>query len=1089
LPTSLYEAVQERIKGFDFKRLFIEDLLWNHFQGRPLEANVEGTKYVLTPVAQRGMAVYECVPDSYTEFPKYSVRRRIDAIVSKTAREHIIIFHDSAKTVQIWQWVRREAGKPSACREQIYYSGQSGDALAQKVRGIAFGLDDEANVTATVARVGSAFDVEKVTRKFYDEFKTEHDAFLKFVTGIPGEKLPRWYASVMLNRLMFVYFIQKKGFLVGNQDYLAKKLLESKSRGRDKFYREFLCRLFFDGFAKFEDVRDVETHRLLGAVPYLNGSLFVRHQIEAQHGDAITIPDAAFERIFRFFEEWDWHLDDRPSRSGREINPDVLGYVFEKYINQKDMGAYYSKEDITEYISKNTIIPALFDMARASCRIAFDGEHTIWQLLTVDSDRYMHAAALHGLDNKLPDSVSAGVGDVSKRGDWNKAAPPEYALPTETWREIVARRTHAESVRAKLFGGDVRSVADLITYNLDIRRFAEEVIADCEGPELLRAFYYAIRGISVLDPTCGSGAFLFAALNILERLYDTCLVRMQAFVDDADRSSDAQAVDRYRDFRDTLAEMNDKARHPSPRYFILKSIVLNNLYGVDIMEEATEICKLRLFLKLVSQVSPGDKIEPLPDIDFNIRAGNTLVGFATEEELIRVLGSRLDFENSLDAIKERAELAENAYGRFREMQTGASSSSELDAAKRDVRSRLEELRSELNVHLAAEYGVKASDRKKFAAFQQTFQPFHWFVEFYGIMRCGGFDVIIGNPPYVEYKKVKGTYSLLADFQPYATNLYAACSYRSVCLKNVNGYASFVVPVSLASTDRMQPLRTLLTSDHALYHISFSTRPDKLFDGAEQRLTIYIQCPGRAGALYSGGYRKWYSEERPYLFDTIDFVETAPMKNRHEIWPKIRGAQELALFAALAACKRLGETGVLASDSVLYYKNTGIRYFSTVTLNAPKCWINGKRAPSSRETTLRVAAKYKHAVHAYLISSLFFYFYQATSNCRDLNPSDIVLSPFPALDKALEELNRLSREAESEYKSKAKMIRMNNKKTGLVEIESMTPATAKGTIDKIDRALGRAVGLSNELIDYVVNLDVKYRMGADALGEGVEDELA
>ena len=67
-------------------------------------------------------------------------------------------------------------------------------------------------------------------------------------------------------------------------------------------------------------------------------------------------------------------------------------------------------------------------------------------------------------------------------------------------------------------------------------------------------------------------------------------------------------------------------KHPNQEYYALKSIVLNNLYGVDIMDEAVEICKLRLFLKLVAQLQSFDQIEPLPDIDFNIRAGNTLVG-------------------------------------------------------------------------------------------------------------------------------------------------------------------------------------------------------------------------------------------------------------------------------------------------------------------------------------------------------------------------------------------------------------------------------------------------------------------------------
>ena len=171
----------------------------------------------------------------------------------------------------------------------------------------------------------------------------------------------------------------------------------------------------------------------------------------------------------------------------------------------------------------------------------------------------------------------------------------------------------------------------------------------------------AITRVSILDPTCGSGAFLFAALTILEPLYEACLERMQAFVDEAHSvygaprphtassgelalqgaekhtaSSGELALQgqtsrsRYPDFRKILARI---AQHPNRRYFILKSIIINNLYGVDIMDEAVEICKLRLFLKMVAQIDDGKQIEPLPDIDFNIQAGNTLVGYATYEEV------------------------------------------------------------------------------------------------------------------------------------------------------------------------------------------------------------------------------------------------------------------------------------------------------------------------------------------------------------------------------------------------------------------------------------------------------------------------
>src|SRR5579863_5334658 len=162
-----HQNIQSRLQAFDFTGLFTQELMWNHYVTRDLVLTIDGVTYALKPVAERGMAVFECVPPTDAQFPNYATRRKIDTQVSQTAREHIIIFHDNANTTQVWQWVKREAGKPSASREQIFYKGQSGDALVQKIQGIAFGLEDEPNVAESVAKVGGAFDVEKVTKKFY----------------------------------------------------------------------------------------------------------------------------------------------------------------------------------------------------------------------------------------------------------------------------------------------------------------------------------------------------------------------------------------------------------------------------------------------------------------------------------------------------------------------------------------------------------------------------------------------------------------------------------------------------------------------------------------------------------------------------------------------------------------------------------------------------------------------------------------------------------------------------------------------------------------------------------------------------------
>ena len=207
---------------------------------------------------------------------------------------------------------------------------------------------------------------------------------------------------------------------------------------------------------------------------------------------------------------------------------------------------------------------------------------------------------------------------MAQRTGWNRTAPEEYALPTEIWREAIDRHQRYRAVKAKLAAGEVHEVNDLVTLNLNIRQFAQDVIQFSEGPELLRAIWKAIEKVSVLDPTCGSGAFLFAALNILKPLYEACLQRMRGFVEDLEAAGHTPSQE-VRGLQRTILE--ESRRHPKQDYFILKAIIVNNLFGVDIMEEAVEICKLRLFLKLVAQVESQDRIEPLPDIDFNIRAG------------------------------------------------------------------------------------------------------------------------------------------------------------------------------------------------------------------------------------------------------------------------------------------------------------------------------------------------------------------------------------------------------------------------------------------------------------------------------------
>ena len=718
---------RQYLKESEFENLFTQELGWDHHT-QTLSVTVDETAYQLTAIAQkRGMIVFEC-PAVGTDgrIPDYATRRKIQKQVAKSVHEHFIIYTDTEKTTDIYQWVKRQQGKPDACREHRYNRDEhSGESLIQKLRTITFSLEEEEQLTLfeVTERVGTAF-AEKVTNKFYKRFEKEHEAFLKFLNGIPDEEMQKWYVSVMLNRLMFIYFIQKKSFLDNDPNYLHTKLTESQANGTNRYYKDFLCPLFFEGFAKPEDERSREVQRLLGKIPYLNGGIFQKHQLETLHGENIEIPDKAFEQLFSFFEQYQWHLDDRPLKNDNEINPDVLGYIFEKYINQKQMGAYYTKEDITEYISKNTIIPFLFDKARSACKIAFEGDASVWKLLQEDPDRYIYDAVKKGVELDLPEHIDAGINDVSKRADsWNTLTSEEYALPTEIWRETVARRQRYETVRAKLANGEINDINDLITYNLNIRQFAQDVIENCEGPELLRAFWKAITEVTILDPTCGSGAFLFAALNILEPLYEACLDRMQVFLDEVDRISESRPSRRYSDFREVLERIR---QHPNREYFVLKSIIINNLYGVDIMDEAVEICKLRLFLKMVAQLEDVKKIEPLPDIDFNIQAGNTLVGYATYDEVKKAVESKLDFDDTMQRIQEKAEDVEQLFTLFRQQQTELGGTV-TPAEKQMLQDKLKALEDELNGYLAGEYKVDPKQSiclPRLVNFTQTFPLVH-----------------------------------------------------------------------------------------------------------------------------------------------------------------------------------------------------------------------------------------------------------------------------------------------------------------------------------------------------------------------------
>jgi hypothetical protein len=599
--------------------------------------------------------------------------KRVRSWAGPTTHENLILFVDSGKSVHatqsLWLWVKREGSKRFP-REHLYVKGQPGDLFISKISGIVVDineLDDQGHfpLAQLVDRMKSALDVERVTKKFFKEYDAQRLVFVELIQGIPDERERRWYASALMNRLMFVWFLQRKHFLDGgNASYLTDKLAESQRRGKDGFYTGFLQALFFEGFAKPPEQRTSDAKRLIGDIRYLNGGLFIPHRLERDYGPAIRVPDAAFENLFSLFSAYSWNLNDTPGGLDNEINPDVLGYIFEKYINQKAFGAYYTRPEITEYLCERTIHRLL--LARINTENPFD--------LPIASARKFHSVA------DLLMQLDAGL-----------------------CRELLTK-----------------------------------VLPD----------------LKLLDPACGSGAFLVAAMKTLINIYSAVIGRIK-FLND-------------KGLTEKLKQW--EAEHKSLAYFIKRTIITDNLFGVDIMEEASEIAKLRLFLALVASAQAVEQLEPLPNIDFNIVTGNSLVGLLkvdAEKFAEQQSGYMADmFRKSYQQVLDEKNRLIDTYRHTASWAGGM----DLSALKANIEQHRREAQITLDELLLDQWskagirfeeatwdsakGKEGKPKKRNLAIAdiEALQPFHWGFEFDEILnKRGGFDAIITNPPWEIFK--------------------------------------------------------------------------------------------------------------------------------------------------------------------------------------------------------------------------------------------------------------------------------------------------------------------------------------------------
>ncbi|MEY3219892.1 MAG: hypothetical protein RIT27_1249 [Pseudomonadota bacterium] len=667
------KSTRDHLQAFDFINLFVEDLGWNRPKNKnkfPFQIQEE-TFYRQEIAELSGVVVYEItspnglIPDSKT-------RAIVSEEIQKIKFEHLVIFVDQYRTQSIWRWLKSQQNK-NLPREHAFYKGQTGDLFISKLAGLFTDINElENNLTLldVTKKIKNAFDVEKITKKFFKEFETKHGDFVQEISGIDHEKHRAWYASVLLHRLMFIWFLQKKHFLDhGNGHYLVDQLKKIQQVEKNQYYQRFLKPLFFEGFAKPEQERSQETNQLLGHIVYLNGGLFLPHQIEEMYPN-IQVTDQAFEALFVLFSNYSWNLDDSLNGKDNEINPDVLGYIFEKYINQKQFGAYYTRPEITDYLSEQTIYKLLLDKIN------------------------------------LP------------------------AIPELNW--------------------EARQFKDI-----------SDLLLKLDAPLCQKLLFEILPNLSILDPACGSGAFLVAAMKTLINVYAAIIGKIN-FLNNT-------ALNNWL--------KNAEKAHKSIHYFIKKQIITNNLYGVDIMPEAMEIAKLRLFLALVSSAQTVEQLEPLPNIDFNIMAGNSLIGLLHVDEKSfeqQDLFSGKSYRQVLIAKNEMIANYKDATTYNKDL--GHLRNYIADYKRKDyviLNHLLLEEFSKLKIQFEqATWDDKKNKEgkpiKRLLTLEdiEQLQPFHWGYEFDQIFEKGGFDAIITNPPWEVFKPQAKEF--FADYSEWVT---------------------------------------------------------------------------------------------------------------------------------------------------------------------------------------------------------------------------------------------------------------------------------------------------------------------------------
>ena len=493
-------------------------------------------------------------------------------------------------------------GARTKLQRLVAHRGEDQRTVAQQIANM---WDDYGNLGKTTGQaITRAFSVEPVTREFFETYRRLFEDAKGQIRGFKTdeEEQKHLFTQTLFNRLMFVYFLSRKGWLKFNDDtdYLDALWQDYAAQpGPSNFYTARLTPLFFAGLNNPQSMnlmRDNPVlYRTIGDVPFLNGGLFEETDLDKRR--AIGVPDETIGGILKdLFDKFNFTvMESTPYDVEVAVDPEMLGKVFEELVTGRhDSGAYYTPRPVVSFM----------------CREALKGY-------------------LEGKDTGLEAAAIAQFVEQHDTSGINLAAA---------------------------------------------RRVSE-----------------ALAEVTVVDPACGSGAYL---LGMMQELIELQTVLYNAGVD-------AKAM-----------------------YQLKLEIIQRNLYGVDIDEFAVNIAMLRMWLSLAIDYE-GDEPEPLLNLDFKVLCGDSLLGPdpSAGVEVQGTLGHDMEQFRQLGQLKAE-------YMRV-----------SLGADKDQLRSQIEGLTGQIRkaLNVAATDGV-VDGRIEFA-------------EVFAERR--GFDIAIANPPYIQLQKDGG----------------------------------------------------------------------------------------------------------------------------------------------------------------------------------------------------------------------------------------------------------------------------------------------------------------------------------------------